>query len=83
MSSIPSTSNPKPHLLNSNHESLNVCIDDASRIVYISVPLTGDADALVRGRFGTYRMTMLCMGDDASRVVIGFAELHIRFIRSF
>ena len=34
--------------------------------VYLAVgakPFAGDADALVRGRFGTNRMTMLCMGD--------------------
>mgnify|MGYP002520899484 FL=1 len=31
--------------------------------------VAGDADALVRGRFGTNRMTMPYMGDDASRVV--------------
>ena len=39
---------------------------------------SGDADALVRGRFATNRMTMLCMGDDASRVVMrpGRTEYH-------
>ena len=34
----------------------------------VAVAAAGDADALVRGRFGTNRVTMSC-GDDASRVV--------------
>ena len=40
------------------------CGDDASRVVRAS----GDADALVRGRFGTNRLTMLRLGDDAGGV---------------
>ncbi len=45
---------------NTPYHSPKDCTDDGA---------AGDADALVRGRFGTNRMTMQCCGDDASRVV--------------
>ena len=53
---------------NTPYHSPKDCTDDASRVVK-DTAAAGDADAPVRGRFGTNRMTMQCCGDDASRVV--------------
>ena len=45
-------------------------LDNRIKIVHY----LGSADALVRGQFGTNCMAMLrTLGDDAARVVIGFA----------
>ena len=43
---------------------------DALRSSRKSVGVSGDADALVRGQFGTNCLTMQCLYDDAARVVI-------------
>ncbi len=59
---------------NTPYHSPKDCGDDASRVVK-DTGAAGDADALVRGRFGTNRMTMQCCEDDAGRVVSTLSTL--------